>query len=128
MASVRVAASRGVIHAVYEGTMTMELVKEGQRQIEALIPTLASPVVLYDTLAMDPPQMSLALEMKAFDSRIAPLILRSATVVSNAATAFCAKVAFIFSREHRVFYNDRRAAIDWLQSAIHKDSERRQQA
>lgn len=97
--------------------MTMDLVKEGERRIESLIPTLPEPLILYDTLGMDPPTMDLALEMKKFDSRIQPRIKRSATVVPNAMTAFAAKVAFALSRDHRVFYNDRAAAIAWLQSA-----------
>lgn len=115
--SVRVAVVSGIIHALYEGTMTMELVKEGEQKIEALIPTVGAPLVLYDCLGMEPPGLDLALEMKAFDSKIQSRIKRSATVVANAMTAFAAKVAFVLSRDHRVFYNDRAAAIAWLQAA-----------
>lgn len=115
--SVRVAVVSGIIHALYEGSMTMELVKEGEEKIEALIPTVGVPLVLYDCLGMNPPGLDLALEMKAFDSKIHSRIRRSATVVANAMTAFAAKVAFVLSREHRVFYNDRAGAISWLQKA-----------
>ncbi len=118
MASVRVAIVNGVIHALYEGKMTMELVKEGEQKIEELIPSLPEPLVLYDCLAMNPPGMDLALEMKRFDSRIQPRIKRSATVVADAKTAFAARVAFALSRDHRVFYNDRGGAIAWLQSGV----------
>lgn len=115
-ACVRVAIVPGIIHAVYESEMTMDVVKEGERKIEALTPSLEKPLVLYDTLSMRPPSLDLALEMKAFDGRIQPRIVRSATVVGDAMTAFAAKVAFALSRDHRVFYNDRAAAI-WLAAA-----------
>lgn len=114
MASVSVALEGDVIHATYVGAMTLEIVKEGERQIEAMIGRVPSPSVLYDTRAMDAPPVALALEMKNFDSRIAKKITRSATVVSNAGTAFCAKIAFVFTREHRVFYHDMESAMTWL--------------
>lgn len=114
MASVSVALEGDVIHATYVGAMTLEIVKEGERQIEAMIGRVPSPSVLYDTRAMDAPPVALALEMKNFDSRIAKKITRSATVVSNAGTAFCAKIAFVFTREHRVFYHDMESAMAWL--------------
>ena len=118
MRSVVVTLSGDVIDAVYTGRMTMELVKEGEAKIEALIPRAAHPVVLYNTLAMDPPEMALAREMKTFDARVQPLILRSATVVRDPMTAFMAKVAFVFSRDHRVFYDDLEAAKRWLNEAV----------
>lgn len=114
MASVSVVLEGKVIHATYVGTMTMDLVKDGERQIEAVLANVQMPSVLYDTRAMATPTVALALEMKNFDSRIAKKITRSATVVSDAGTAFCAKIAFVFSREHKVFYHDIESAIAWL--------------
>jgi hypothetical protein len=114
MASVSVRQEGHIIHAVYTGTMTMDLVRDAERQIETLLDRVADPAVLYDTLAMDPPPMQLAMEMKAFDSRIRSRVVRSATVVRDAMTAFMAKVAFSLSREHRVFYDDLDAAYAWL--------------
>jgi SpoIIAA-like len=114
MASVGVSLEGNIIHARYEGEMTMDLVREGERKIEALLDRISSPAVLYDTLEMEPPTVRLALEMKAFDSRIASRVARSATVVKDAMTAFCAKIAFVFTREHRVFYHDLDAARAWL--------------
>jgi hypothetical protein len=55
--------------------------------------------------------------MKAFDGRIRNKVLRSATVVRDAATAFMAKIAFVFSREHKVFYDDLDKALEWLKPA-----------
>lgn len=117
MASVSVALEGNVIHATYVGAMTMEIVKEGERKIEAMLGRVPSPSVLYDTRAMEAPPVALALEMKNFDSRIAKKITRSATVVSNAGTAFCAKIAFVFTREHKVFYHDIESAMAWLAGA-----------
>lgn len=117
MASGSVVLEGNVIHATYVGAMTMEIVKDGERQIEAMIARARLPSVLYDTRAMDVPPVALALEMKSFDSRIAKKITRSATVVSHAGTAFCAKIAFVFSREHKVFYHDIESAVAWLGGA-----------
>ena len=117
MASVSVTLEGKVIHATYVGTMTMDLVKDGERQIEALLAKVQLPAVLYDTRAMATPTVGLALEMKNFDSRIAKKISRSATVVNDAGTAFCAKIAFVFSPEHKVFYHDVESAMAWLGGA-----------
>jgi hypothetical protein len=115
MADVRVTLEGEIIHAVYTGTMTMDLVRDGERRIEALLGDSAR-TVLYDTLGMDPPTMDLALEMKAFDGRIRTRVARSATVVRDPMTAFLSQVAFVMSRNHRVFYDNLDAAYVWLRS------------
>ena len=117
MAEVSVIRMGNLIHAKYRGAMTMALVQEGEQKIEALIDTTVSPRVLYDTLEMDPPTMDLALEMKRFDGRIRAKVVRSATVVRDAMTAFLSKIAFALSREHKVFYDDMQKAVQWLNEA-----------
>ena len=114
MPSVSVRREGEIIHAIYSGAMTMDLVQEGERQIEEILERVDEPRVLYDTLAMDPPSLKLAMEMKAFDGRIRSRVVRSATVVHDATTAFMAKVAFALAREHKVFYDDLQAAYAWL--------------
>ena len=114
MAEVNVIRQGNLIHATYRGAMTMDLVRDAQRQIETLLNTTPDARVLYDTLEMEPPSMQLALEMKAFDARVQPRVVRSATLVPDAMTAFMAKVAFALSRDHKVFYNDREKALEWL--------------
>jgi hypothetical protein len=116
MAGVTVRQEGKVIHAVYTGAMTMEIVRDGERMIEDLVQRVADPVILYDTLAMEPPSMQLAMEMKSFDGRIRNSVVRSATVVPDPSTAFMAKVAFVFSRNHKVFYHDLEAAYAWLKT------------
>ena len=118
MASVVVTLRGNIIEAVYSGKMTMDLVKEGEAKIEALISRTTNAAILYDTLAMRPPDMTLALEMRSFDGRVRPRVLRCATAVSDAMTAFMSKVAFALAREHRVFYGDRERAMAWLQEAV----------
>ena len=118
MSSVEVQRRGNLIHAVYRGRMTMELVKSGEQQIEKLVQATPDAAILYDTLEMEPPPMELAIEMKAFDGRIRNRVRRSATLVPSAMTAFMAKVAFVLSREHKVFYHDRDAAIAWLTEPV----------
>jgi hypothetical protein len=116
MGAIAVRQEGNIIHAIYSGAMTMELVRDGQRRIEDLVAKISAPVILYDTLAMDPPPIQLAMEMKAFDGRIRDSVVRSATVVPEAGTAFMAKIAFALSRNHKVFYHDINAAYSWLRN------------
>ncbi len=115
MDSIRIRLEGDVIHATYTGTMTMDLILDAERQIEAMLAGSGTKI-LYNTVAMEPPTMKLALEMKAFDSRISSRVSRSATVVRDATTAFLSKVAFALSSNHRVFYDDIDAAYTWLRS------------
>ena len=114
MPDVSVIRTGNLIHAKYRGAMTTGLVREAEQKIETLLGVTSDARVLYDTLEMDPPTMELALEMKAFDSRIRGTVTRSATLVRDAMTAFMAKVAFVLSRDHKVFYNDLNKALEWL--------------
>jgi hypothetical protein len=118
MGSVHVSLEDSVIHARYMGDMTMELVREAQKQIENLLGTSVSRTVLYNTLAMEPTPVALAVEMKRFDASIRTRVKRCATVVATPAIAFLAKVAFALSPAHRVFYSDLDGAIRWLNEAI----------
>lgn len=128
MGAVAVRQEGNIIHAIYSGAMTMELVRDGERRIEELIAKIPGPVVLYDTLAMEPPPIQLAMEMKAFDGRIRDSVVRSATVVPEAGTAFMAKIAFALSRNHKVFYHDLKAAYAWLRNEQPESSPPRQVA
>lgn len=114
MGSVAVVLEGNIIHAKYTGAMTMDLVRQGEREIENLVSPGRNNVILYDCIAMNPPSMNLAIEMKAFDGRVRSQVIACATVVSDAMTAFMSKVAFALARNHRVFYNDLQGAIAWL--------------
>ncbi len=105
-----------IIYATYVGEMNMELVKKAAASIEEYVNKITSSRILYDTLQMDNPPMKLALEMKAFDKRIKDKVEKSATVVPTATTAFMAAIAFILSKNHKVFYNNFDGAEKWLKS------------
>ncbi|MBF0516203.1 MAG: STAS/SEC14 domain-containing protein [Nitrospirae bacterium] len=104
----------GIITAVYTGEMDMDLVKQAAAGIENLLKESQSTRILYNTLNMETPSMKLAMEMKAFDAKIRDKIQKSATVVPGATTAFFASIAFILSKNHKVFHNDLEAALSWL--------------
>ncbi|MCG6551103.1 MAG: STAS/SEC14 domain-containing protein [Candidatus Magnetominusculus sp. LBB02] len=106
----------GIIIAVYTGEMSMEIVKQAAEDIEDLIIKAQSAKILYNTLEMESPSMKLAMEMKAFDAKIRDKIQKSATLVPGAATAFFASIAFILSKNHKIFHKDLDAALAWLKS------------
>lgn len=114
--SVEVELRGGIIVATYAGEMNVELVKEAAASIENYLLTTDSSKILYNTLEMASPPMKLALEMKAFDTKIKEQVTKSATVVPSATTAFMASIAFVLSKNHKVFYNDLEGAIAWLKS------------
>jgi hypothetical protein len=106
----------GIVIATYTGEMDIETVRQAAADIEALLVTSQSTKILYNTLNMASPSMKLAMEMKSFDSKIKDKVQRSATVVPGAATAFFASIAFILSKNHKVFHNDIDGALLWLKS------------
>ncbi|MBF0553884.1 MAG: STAS/SEC14 domain-containing protein [Nitrospirae bacterium] len=114
--SAEVTLQDGIIIAAYTGEMDMEIVKQAATGIEDLLNKSQSTKILYNTLNMDSPSMKLAMEMKSFDAKIRDKVQKSATVVPGAATAFLASIAFILSKNHRVFHNDLAAALSWLKT------------
>ncbi|KWT92842.1 STAS/SEC14 domain-containing protein [Candidatus Magnetominusculus xianensis] len=106
----------GIIISVYTGEMDMEIVKQAASGIEELLTKSQSTRILYNTLNMETPSMKLAMEMKSFDAKIRDKVQKSATVVPSATTAFFASIAFILSKNHKVFHNDLDAALSWLKS------------
>jgi len=114
--SVNVELKGNIIYATYVGEMNIELVKKAATSIEEYIKRTANSRILYNTLQMENPPMKLALEMQAFDKRIKDKVEKSATVVPTATTAFMAAIAFVLSKNHKVFYNDFEGAEKWLKS------------
>ncbi len=114
--SVNVELRDNIIHATYIGEMNMDLVKQAAESIRQYVDSNEDCKILYNTLEMKNPPMKLALEMKDFDATIKDKVLKSATVVPGAATAFMASIAFILSKNHKVFHNDPEGAEEWLKS------------
>ncbi len=114
--SVNVELKDNIIYATYVGEMNMEVVQGAADSIEDYINKGQSNKILYNTLQMDNPPMKLALEMQSFDKRIKEKVVKSATVVPTATTAFMASIAFVLSKNHKVFHKDLNAAEEWLKS------------
>jgi hypothetical protein len=111
---VRVTNEGGIVCAVYLGQMNPRLLDESNGVIRSLLAHTQARRILYDTLHMAEPTMDLALQMKRFDAELRGSVDRAATLVPAAATAFMAKIAFAFTKSHKVFYRDREAALAWL--------------
>jgi hypothetical protein len=70
--------------------------------------------ILYDALEMENPTIDVALLQQRLSEQFAEFAgLRVAVLVTNTRTAYLGRLAF-GSAEHRVFYNDMAAAVDWL--------------
>ncbi len=114
--SINVELKGDIIYATYHGEMNLELVREAATAIEVYVNKTSNCKILYNTLDMDKPPMKLALEMKSFDKRIKDKVEKSATVVPSATTAFMASIAFVLSKNHKVFHKDLKGAEEWLKS------------
>lgn len=113
LGSTRVTCSSNYIEAVYIGQMTIELLEKTNTEIRKYIDK-GCGCVLYNTLQMQKPEMKHSLLMKKFDSEISRKMVACATVTSDPTTAFMAKLAFIFTPKHEVFYNKLDEAKLWL--------------
>lgn len=110
---VNVSLNGNVIIAEYIGEMTEELLVDACNRIIAQIKK-GGECILYETMRMNKPNMRLAMIMKKFDSKVGSHLTASATVTSNSTTAFMSKLAFIFTPNHQVFYNNVEEAKKWL--------------
>ncbi len=113
--STRVTCNGYRIEAKYSGKMTSELLEDTNRQIRSYVEK-GCRIILYNTLDMAKPEMKLSILMKKFDMEIGSRLSACATVTSDPTTAFMAKMAFIFTPNHKVFYNQLDEALAWLQS------------
>ena len=116
--SVKVSHDGGVVFAEYVGDMDKATLDEANGRIRQLLEQSRARRILYDTLRMSDPSMDLALQMKKFDASIRPLLDRAATVVLKSSTAFMARAAFAFTKDHRVFYQSRDEALQWLREKV----------
>lgn len=114
--STQVICNGYLIEAIYKGEMTTELLNETNAKIRTYVEK-GCKCILYNTLDMNKPEMKHSLMMKQFDQEIGPKLNACATVTSNPATAFMAKLAFIFTPNHRVFYNQLDEAKTWLMAS-----------
>lgn len=112
---VQVTCNGSLITANYIGKMSAELLEEANEQIRTYV-NKGCHRILYNCMEMEKPEMKLSMLMKKFDSEVGHRLDACATVTQDAATAFMAKIAFVFTPNHHVFYNDLAGAKAWLMS------------
>jgi hypothetical protein len=102
-----------IIVARMRGVANETLLRECQARVLGLVRDTGQNKVLYDALEMDA-TVDQAIIQQKMDEELGDVKLRRAIVVPNTRIAFLARLAF-GDGEHRVFYNDLGAALDWLQ-------------
>jgi hypothetical protein len=102
------------IIARLRGVMTEAALRECQERVLMLVRDTGHNKVLYDALEMDSPTVDQVIMQQKMDAQLGDLKLRRAIVVPNTRIAYLARLAF-GEGEHRVFYNDIGAALNWLQ-------------
>lgn len=103
----------GLIIARLRGVPTDDVIAECHRRIVLLQTDTLCNRVLYDALEFERPSIELVLTQQALSSALHGTDIKVAIVVPNTAIAYLARLAF-GDLNYRVFYNDMRAAIDWL--------------
>ena len=105
-----------LIVARVRGEPTIEVLRECQNQVVALARESRRYKVLYDTLEMLPPPVTVAWSQRDLDEQLGDLRLQRAIVVPNSKLAYLARLAF-GEGNYRVFYNDMLQPLLWLSEA-----------
>lgn len=95
------------------GVPSAELLRECHDRLLLLLKETGRGLVLYDGLEMEAPPVEVPLSQWNLDKEIQSMDLKRAIVVPNTRLAYLARLAF-GEGHYRVFYNDLRAAINWL--------------
>lgn len=103
-----------LIIARLRGMPTEQLLRVCQERVLQLASETGKHCVLYDLLEAEGPAPTVAWSQRKLDEDNASRKLRRAIVVPNTKLAYLARLAFGGS-EHRVFYSDMVAAIQWLE-------------
>lgn len=97
------------------GWITEALTELAQRRLEEELVKTDSSCILYDSLYMNDPSLTLVFLMQSFHQRFSDRISKSAIVVPGYRLAFLSRLAFgANDSNYRVFYNDREQALNWL--------------
>jgi len=96
-----------------KGMPTDALIRECHEKILLLLGDAPEGRILYDVLEMEAPPVDVPLSQWELDHNLEKVRLRRAILVPNSKLAYMARLAFGES-EHRVFYNDKQAALTWL--------------
>ena len=103
----------GMIVARIRGTATAALIRECQNRVLGLQRETSCDRIMYDALELERPAIDIVLAQQALTDELKQSRVKIAIVVPNTAIAYLARLAFGESN-HRVFYNDIRAAVLWL--------------
>jgi hypothetical protein len=106
-----------VVVARVRGEPTIDLLKECQERVLALVRATGKAGVLYDALGMVAPSVDVPWSQQTLDAELADVRLRRAIVVPSTKLAYLARLAF-GDGDYRVFYDDVGAAIRWLKEPI----------
>jgi hypothetical protein len=102
-----------LVVARIRGEPTADLLRECQEKVLFLVRDARRGKVLYDALEMIAPPVDVTWSQRELDENLGGIQLRRAIVVPNSKLAYLARLAF-GEGDHRVFYNDMIAAIQWL--------------
>ena len=104
------------------GELTESLLKEIHERVIQLLRDTEYTRVLYDTLEMESPDIDIALLQEKLNEKTKQLFadqsLRKAILVSNTRLGYLSRIAFgqFGEGDYRVFYNDLRHALQWLET------------
>lgn len=112
---LRVELIDGCVIARVRGEPSERILRECQEQVLQLAKQAGCDKVLYDAREMDAPPVDVPLSQWKLDKEMAGIKLKRAIVVPDSKLAYLARLAF-GEEDHRVFYNDVAAAIEWLKA------------
>ena len=101
-----------LILARVRGEPSIELIKDCHDQVMLLAKESGRSKILYDTLEMEAPPVSVPMAQWKLNEEGSPA-LRRAIVVPNSKLAYLARLAF-GDGDYKVFYSDLTAAVNWL--------------
>lgn len=105
----------GIIVARMRGEMSEAMLVEAHQRVLSIATETGQSRVIYDALELQAPSIDLiVMQQELLESEPGSMTLRRALVVPNTRLAYLARLAF-GEGEHRVFYNDLAAALNWLQ-------------
>jgi len=111
--NVWVEVSGGIVVARIRGTASEAVVRDCQDRVISLLKDTGLQKVLYDALEAESPTIEVTLLQQRLAEELKDRGVRVSILVPNTRLAYLARLMFN-DVEHRVFYNDLTAAIQWL--------------
>ncbi len=102
-----------LIVARVRGEPSIDLIKDCHEQVLLLARESGRNKILYDTLEMEPPPVSVPMAQWKLNEESGLLPIKRAIVVPTSKLAYLARLAF-GDGDYKVFYSDLTAAVNWL--------------